>query len=418
MARDVFPNEIKRMVYDLVDFETLKSLRQASKSWSSVGAALLLLPTFSVLSYSRDIHRLLAIAASPSVSPHAANIVQKLLFQSNGWDPRILRNILCNRHELLDNYETLDFVPTRAEQESLEELDGLIAQRDLDEADGKDECLLSSALQQLSRVEAVKIVCVNPFRHPILKKVWDEYSFQAYHRSNHHQVEQLWRIFRAAKKVDINIQHVEHGQLLSCFFGDGFSLPLDIRAVFSGMKSLHLDISDLQGIFSTDEEAGPRLRELISLSTQLNSLKVGFETLDSIPSTFLPTIENGRMHTVSLNGVCIHPAEFLSFLLGHRLTLRRLRISNAQLPQGRGSWREFLDEVRHRFGPQLQNFQLSGVIKSAEEEEGFWLLRHFYNEDWTKFEDERNMRTRELEDYMLRQGPWPVLSTANRLFNN
>ena len=206
MTLDRFPFEIKRLIYENTDLVTLKKLRQTSKSWASAGLHLLFLPTFTIKSCT-DIHRLTSTSTSPSVSKHAAKTIKCLTFQSHGWDPRYFRNIVCNRHELRQGYEPLDFVPTQAEQAALDELDDVIKQRDLDSREEEDPTGLISALRQVPRVHTVKILCQNPFTHPILRKSWEEYDLEAF-QLRQPQYHQLLRIFSAAKEVGLSVRVV------------------------------------------------------------------------------------------------------------------------------------------------------------------------------------------------------------------
>jgi hypothetical protein len=68
------PYEVKRLIYNYVDLETLKSLRLVSTSWAVVGLELLLLPSFVVKSYSID------IGASPNVSRQAGRVIKTIKF--------------------------------------------------------------------------------------------------------------------------------------------------------------------------------------------------------------------------------------------------------------------------------------------------------------------------------------------------
>jgi hypothetical protein len=76
------PYEVKRLIYDHVDFDTLKSLRQVSTSWAAVGLELLFLPSFIVKSYSIDIPRLINVGTSPDVSRQAARVIKTIKFNS------------------------------------------------------------------------------------------------------------------------------------------------------------------------------------------------------------------------------------------------------------------------------------------------------------------------------------------------
>ena len=69
MAEVIIPYEVKRLIYEYLDLDNIKALRQVSSSWAAVGSELLLLPTFGVKSYSVDIPRLISIGSSPGFSP-------------------------------------------------------------------------------------------------------------------------------------------------------------------------------------------------------------------------------------------------------------------------------------------------------------------------------------------------------------
>jgi hypothetical protein len=204
---DRFPYEIRRLIYEHATLETLKALRQISKSWASTGLELLLLPEFKIKS-SLDIQRLLVTSTSPDVSQHAAKTVKCLSLETDGWDPRYFRNIVCNRYELRQDYEALGFVPTQDVRAALDELDAILSQEDIDleqiklQESEMDSSALYQALQQVPRVHTVKILCQNPFVHPILRKTWEEHRLKAFQRKRG-QFYQLKHFLNAAKKAGL-----------------------------------------------------------------------------------------------------------------------------------------------------------------------------------------------------------------------
>jgi hypothetical protein len=82
MAEAALPHEVRRLVFDHLDLEALKTLRQVSTSWATVGTELLLLPSFVVKSYSIDVPRLISIGGSQNVSRLAARIIKTIKFYS------------------------------------------------------------------------------------------------------------------------------------------------------------------------------------------------------------------------------------------------------------------------------------------------------------------------------------------------
>jgi hypothetical protein len=83
----------------------------------------------------------------------------------------------------------------------------------------------------------------------------------------------------------------------------------------------------------------------------------------------------------------------------------------ADLPTGSGSWREFLEEVRDHFGSTLEKFQLAGMVRNLETEDGHWMLFPIYDDEWMPVVTARNARTKELEDFVLRDGHWPMVAS-------
>jgi hypothetical protein len=105
---------------------------------------------------------------------------------------------------------------------------------------------------------------------------------------------------------------------------------------------------------------------LISASPELESIYIKFELLSSVPLDFLPGNEPmpTRLQTLSLSGVSMDPARFLSFLEQQAAPLRRLSINSTELVDG--NWRQFLEDIKDKFGSTLEKFQLTGVLKSAD----------------------------------------------------
>ncbi|PMD36441.1 hypothetical protein L207DRAFT_568700 [Hyaloscypha variabilis F] len=328
------PYEVKRLIYDYVDLETLKSLRLASASWAVVGLELLLLPSFIVKSHSIDVPRLVSIGASPNVSRQAAKVIKKVKFYSSDWDADYLRSIVCSRHSHLSHYEIIDFVPTRDENEALEELEAIIERRHLDDEQARDRNLLIHAFRQAPHVDALEIICPTPFKHRILRKVWEEYNMETYRSSQLEQgSSQLVDILSAAKEAGLNIHHLGHDQLTSYFFtSEQDSMPQDIYEYLGGLKSLSLTICDREQDFPSNDNAALRLRNIISSSLELENLYVKFELLGSLSLDFLPESPRlpTKLHSVTLCGITMDTARFIPFLEQQAGCLRRLSITSAE----------------------------------------------------------------------------------------
>ena len=102
--QDVFPFEIKKIIFESSDLHNIKQLRLVSQSWAAAGVASLLLPRFTVNSFD-DIIRLKAIGANPQISQQAARTVHTLVLQVRGWDLKSFKHVVCNRHESRNQYE-------------------------------------------------------------------------------------------------------------------------------------------------------------------------------------------------------------------------------------------------------------------------------------------------------------------------
>jgi hypothetical protein len=100
-------------------------------------------------------------------------------------------------------------VPTREEKQALEELDSMIERRIFDDVQERDRDSLTRALRQTPQVNAVEVICPNPFKHRLLRKVWDEYAMETYRSSQLHQgSSQLIDILSTAKEAGLEIQHI------------------------------------------------------------------------------------------------------------------------------------------------------------------------------------------------------------------
>ena len=415
MAPDI-PYELKRLIYDFVDLETIKSLRQVSKAWASVGTELLLLPSFFVKSHSVDTHRLLDIGSSPAVSYQAAKTIKKVIFQNSGWNPKYFRRIVCSRHEHRRHYAAIDFVPTRAEAAALAELDEVMVQKYKDNADEQDKSLLDSFFRVVPQVNSIEIQSRNPFQNAILRKVWEEYSLEA-HLSRKNQVQ---AVLSAARIAGLKIQHFSHDQLLSSSFeDDDLTGDSTLYDDINGLKSLQLVISDHKSVFSTDTRASLRLRRLLETISALEDLSLVFQILEAIPLDYLPTAATGTLRSLTLSSISVDPVQFLALLEGNASKLKRLRLRSADIPQGHGTWRMLLDDLRNLFGDKLEKFQISGMVRSVDGDGEQWYLPALYDEKWNVLQGPmmpKSPRTKEIEDFVLRGGPWPMVAADTFLF--
>ncbi len=276
---------------------------------------------------------------------------------------------------------------------------------------------LTHAFRQAPQVSAVEIISPNPFKHRILKKVWDEYNMETYRSFQNHQgPRQLVDILSAAKGAGLDIQHLGHDQLTSYFFtGETDLVSPGVYGYLNRLKSLNLTINDQPQEYTSDNMASTRLRKIISASSELENICIKFEGLSPIPLDFLPNNAPllTKLHTLTLSGVSMDTARFFSFLEGPVDALRRLSISSPELVDGSGTWKEFLEEIRNKFGSTLEKFQLANVVRASQGGGETWMLLPIYNADWTNYVYSRvrnNNKTKDIESFVLRGADWPMTS--------
>ncbi len=107
---------------------------------------------------------------------------------------------------------------------------------------------------------------------------------------------------------------------------------------------------------------------------------------------------------------------FFSFLGGPGHTLRRLSISSAEMAVGSGTWNEFLEKIRDKFGILLEKFQLANIVRASVGGGETWMLLPIYNSDWTDYvystesSFRKQIKTKNVESLVLRGGDWPMTS--------
>jgi hypothetical protein len=314
----------------------------------------------------------------------------------------------------------VDFVPTLEEQQALEELESVIQRKRRDDEQELDVESLIHALRQTPQVSAINIISPNPFKHHLLRKVWDEYNMETYLSFQNHQgPRQLVDILSAAKEAELDIQHIGHDQLTSYFFtGEVDQVSKSVYGYLNRLKSLDLTINDRPLKFLFNPTASARLRRIVPASLQLENICIKFEALFPVPLDFLPNIEPllTKLHTLSLSGVIMDTIHFYSFLGGPGHTLRRLSISSAEMAEGSGTWKEFLEKIRDKFGILLEKFQLANIVRASVGGGETWMLLPIYNSDWTDYVYSstspcRNQnKTKNVESFVLRGGDWPMTS--------
>ncbi|KAH8658657.1 hypothetical protein BGZ60DRAFT_415273 [Tricladium varicosporioides] len=417
-ATDSLPFEVKRLIADHVDLKSLKQLRLTSKVWAVVGLDLLLLPTFSIRSYARDIPRLLQIGNHPELSSKAAQIVRSVIFQTFDWEPDILRKILTNRHIAVSNWEDNDFVPTQAEQYALDELDAFIEQRKLDEIVRKNRGSLEAAFRVVPWLNTIIIACENDFKDPLLRKVWNEFSLETYR----YNLFQMGEVMCTANRAGLTIEHLSHQAAIGAMFGPVGRNPnkLAFCSAATSLKSLDYNITELQLNFELGEMFSMPLKTHLLSMPLLEELSLKFNTLHPVGVRFLSSITFPNLHSLTLNGVNLRTEILFSFLERHRHTLKRLRFKNAGIIEPDQCWKTYLEKIKEMLGGQLEKFEISGTLRSKGEEDIAWFFWPIYEPDWSECEESVKAIPRpvgssrkDVEDYVIRGGVSPIENEPN-----
>ncbi|CZT03642.1 uncharacterized protein RAG0_10350 [Rhynchosporium agropyri] len=447
MAASNLPFEVKRLIYDHADLATIKSLRLVSQDWATTGVELLFLPSFVIKSSVKDLSRLINIGSRQKTARQAARIIRTINFWSNDWDPLYLRSIVCSRHVHLTNYEVLHFVPTVEEQKALEELDGLIQQRTIDKNQGESMETLTEAFKQVPNLQTLHITCPNAFKHPILRKVWDEYNLETYRKPYRDAGPLRFRnILSAANEAGLNITKVRHEQFNDNFFITQWDtvnhwnwsiLNKNLRSLSLDVNGIHESLNGSRFAFQTEDDTGheditstsvPEMMPLLPHTLEYFAFR--WESLHPFTLDIVATSAT-NLHTLSLIGIKISPYAFLPFITSHVPKLRQLQLGNAELGLKLLSyeidydWEMILTILRDTFGnsKQLEKFQLSGVIKSAygRNTAGVsslggptWMLWPIYrttDEEWQDLPwSHKRSRTKEIERFVVEQGEWPMVA--------
>lgn len=189
--------------------------------------------------------------------------------------------------------------------------------------------------------------------------------------------------------------------------------PHIISHICQTLRSLNLNTTGKGGAVAEEE-----LKSLIFKSPHLESLTLTFEILGTKDLTFLeplpehvpePAIPMNSLHTLAFSGVTISNS-FFTYLAYHRNTLKRFSIHFADIPRwDTMTWRDFLERLRDEYGSTLEKFQLSGLVRERADGGECWMIYRLYDDYWESVErSDRNARAKELEDFVIRGGPWPL----------
>lgn len=160
------------------------------------------------------------------------------------------------------------------------------------------------------------------------------------------------------------------------------------------------------------------LSRFASSIPNLESLYIRFELAKKVPIYVLPTKMAGRLHSLTLIEMSVRPASLLSFVELHKPTLRRLSLGHVHFQGGDITVEEFLEKVKGLFKLfKLEKFQFWGQISGSRPRDHAWKLQSIYDRNWEdKFDEggaKSNAKTKQLEDFVLREGPWPMNEQDN-----
>ena len=91
---EVLPVELRQTILQILDLESLKSIRLASKAWAFLAEEYLISPSFTTLPHRDDMSRLLAISQHPNFCFRIQNC--KLTCFRLYWDPEVIWSIHCS----------------------------------------------------------------------------------------------------------------------------------------------------------------------------------------------------------------------------------------------------------------------------------------------------------------------------------
>lgn len=194
----------------------------------------------------------------------------------------------------------------------------------------------------------------------------------------------------------------------------------EIYELLSGIRSLSLTINNGHDNFGPEsisqfyvQPASKMMSKFASSIPNLESLYIRFEMAKSVPIHILPIEMAGKLQSLTLVEVSVNPAKLLSFLKLHKTTLRRLSLGHVDIYDGYSTRWKFLESLKGLFKSfKLEKFQFWGQISDSWPLEYAWKLHSIYNRNWEDRIDEggakSNAKTKQLEDFVLRDGPWPM----------
>jgi hypothetical protein len=319
-AMATLPHEIKRLVYDYADLETIKALRLVSPSWAAVGIEVLFLPKFVINSYAIDLQRLVDIGSVHNIALQAAKTIRTLEFRDNQYDPSMVRRILCSRHVQVSNYESVDFVPSELEQASFDEIDAVITRRKLDDqvVVGKTEQFLIEAFRNAPFVDTICFPFPNPFQQVLLSKVWDEYEYETYTaQCLVPKCSELLSILTAINRAGLTIRNFIHERFMP--HRHSIEQGGNVPRTLTDLRSLKLSMLDLDhrphpADPDTELDQCPGLRNLLLANSRLEDLSIHFQSLTQPSFNYLPSIQSGHLKILALTSNTFRGADFRSFL--------------------------------------------------------------------------------------------------------
>jgi len=297
-------------------------------------------------------------------------------------------------------------VATQEEQSAFDELEEIISRM---ENDTKQEAredyyeTLKSAISVLPNVDSIRFECPNPFRHRILRKCWEEYDFQVI-TCPVAQGTHVFNVLHAAKETGLAIRHFIYERLLALYFSQSFSLQLVADGLASDLDSLSLNILVFVNTFVTEAES-QAFQALLMQSPRLRKLDISFEGFAVVPVTVFPSHHFPSLESLSIiaNTTEENSGQLLDFITMHSSSLRELQIVSMKL-ESDNTFRGVMERLRNELGGTLERFQICGSIMEGERE---MMIFPHYNKDWTPYRRRRTSTAKKLEDFLLREGPWP-----------
>jgi hypothetical protein len=388
LTLDSFPPELLRTIVQYLALSDLKSIRQTSKLWASVGAEYLLGPVFTLLFHRDDLTRLKNVSTHPSLRCGIKTI-------KFNW-------AALDHYQALHNMYFLHYIRSSGVRQTLLSDAWAACKTIKEDKDSNamknqyDSRALQSVLASFDSLQRIEITFHDcPFENKTLQRMWKFPSSRQ--RTGPDGLANLIKVLRACEGLEL--KSFRHDRMPMQFFSfpeymcHAFDIPRHVTELEIGLGWTQAQDEDgaMQNL-GTWMSSAPKLKTL-RLSAAFNPF------LDLLT---LPTLE-----AFALDQVNIYAITLLNFLLRHKDTLRYLelgsevslyRIEDSNDPK---TWRDVLRNVGEEM--KLEKVRVLVTKPAANRATREAMLSS--DDPWNVYEDDG---VQALEDFCLRGGRWPA----------